>query len=242
MTLFAQVKGCRESGRSGADDGNFSSAIGFNKAFLFPQAFFTVCGIALQSANRNGLVDLAATAHFFTGMNAYPPQNSRKWYFFADDGVGFIPSALRTHTQVTGNVDMRRTGCLAWDQVCFPANRFDRFVFQCTGGAYRHASGAKFTTRIFKGFSDTADLHLSALIINEAQRLYAPQIAAGTHAAGAANAQVIVSFKQGMIFDGGKMSGNPFGCCVKDTDIKGNILQFTMPELRTAAFIFRHIG
>ena len=134
-------------------------------------------------------------------MNTYPAQNAGKGHFFPDNSVGLIPFRLRTHSQVTGDINMGRTGGFARNQIRLPGCRLHGFVHQGPGGTHLHTGGTKLTAGVFKGFGDSADLNLPVTIIDKTQRLDSAHITAGTHAACAANAEIIISFKQRMIFE-----------------------------------------
>ncbi len=137
---------------------------------------------------------------------------------------------------------MGRTGGYTWNQIRLAGCRINRFIHQGAGGTDRDAGRAEFAARILEGFSNRAHLHLSIFIKNETERLDAAQIATGPHTAGAANTQIIISFKQGVIFENRKIGGHPSGCCIRDADIVGHLLQLTVPEQIAAALSLRHIG
>ena len=125
---------------------------------------------------------------------------------------------------------MGRTGSCAGNQIRLAGCRFNRFVHQGAGGTDFDTGCTEFTARIHEGFSNSAHLNLAVFVKNKAQCLDAAQIAAGPHTAGAADTQVIIAFKQGIIFENWKISGRPSGRCIRNADKFSHLLQLTVSE------------
>ena len=106
-----------KTGRIGTARGDFPAAGYLDPVCPFPLSAVAIGSITLQGADGYAFIDFSTATGRLAGMKTSPSQYPGKRHFFSDDCVGFITFAQHIHSQITGQVNMRRTGDFTWEQV-----------------------------------------------------------------------------------------------------------------------------
>ncbi len=242
MAFLAQVEGGGQPGRPGAHHRHFFPRVRRAPAGLLPAPPAAVGGIALQRADRDRLVHLAAAAGLFARVNADPPQNAGQRDLLPDDGIGLIPPALGNHPHVARDIDVGRTGGLARHQVFLAFPGPHAFIGEGAGRADVDAGRAELAPGGFQAIGQGSHLNPAAGVDHETDGLDAPQIPAGPHTARAADAEVVIALEQRVALDDGEIGGRPLGRRGRNADVVNDVLKLAKTEPRAAALVLRHVG
>ena len=191
VALAGQVVGGGEARGAGAHNGDLLAGQRVVAHVLLPRAGLVGRGGALLLADGDGLVDLAVFAVGLAGVGAHAAERLGEGHALVDDARCVVVVAQADGAQVLGHIDMRGAGGAAGHDVVLagligvvvPQHVDDR-----AGRADLDAGAAETAARVDQGHvavGADADALLGALVV---EHLDAAHLAAGAHAAAAADA------------------------------------------------------
>ena len=238
MAFLGQVPGGGESGRSGADDGGALARRRQLLRVLPPQAGVVVVGHALQAADRQRVVELAAQAGRFAHGIAGAAEDAGEGQLLAHDGDGFAVLAFGGELDVARHVDAGRAGGMAGHLAAFAQRRIERAVGERAGRADGDAGAAELAAGFDQRRRDGADVGARALRRLDGlqfQAADAADVVADGDAAPAVDAQVVVAVEQRLVLDHRQAERLVDRRVVADADEVGDLAQFAVGELLAAA-------